>query len=130
MGTWKLADSKNFDDYMRSIGEGRSGCWAGDGLAACRVGAALQLWLLPCTPAASLLVKVGEPGDAEKVAACATACEACWEGSLPVPRPPHGTGHAGSWFPDQGWNPCRLQWKRRVLTTGPPGNSGEGAFMF
>ena len=24
-------------------------------------------------------------------------------------------------FPDQGWNPWPLQWKRGVLTTGPPG---------
>ena len=35
-----------------------------------------------CMPAASLLVKVGEPGDAEKVAAWARACEACWEGGF------------------------------------------------
>ena len=26
-------------------------------------------------------------------------------------------------FPNQGWNPCPLQWKCRVLTTGPPGKS-------
>ena len=32
-------------------------------------------------------------------------------------------GHAGSSFPDQGWNPCPLQWKHRILTTGPPGKS-------
>ena len=25
--------------------------------------------------------------------------------------------------PDQGSNPCPLQWKHRVLTTGPPGKS-------
>ena len=35
-------------------------------------------------------------------------------------------GHARrlerSQFPDQGWNPCLLQWKCGVLTTGPPGN--------
>ena len=31
--------------------------------------------------------------------------------------------HAGSWFPDQGSNPRPLQWKRRGLTAGPPGNS-------
>ena len=29
--------------------------------------------------------------------------------------------HVGSWFPDQGLNPCPLQWKLRVLTTVPPG---------
>ena len=29
----------------------------------------------------------------------------------------------GSQFPDQEWNPCPLQWKRGVLTTGPPGKS-------
>ena len=29
----------------------------------------------------------------------------------------------GSWFPDQGSNPCPPQWKHRVLTTGLPGNS-------
>ena len=28
-------------------------------------------------------------------------------------------------FPDQGWNPCPLQWKCRDLTTEPPGNSLE-----
>ena len=53
-----------------------------------------------CMPAASLLVKVGEPGDAEKVAAWARACEACWEGGffffcLPA-------AHVGSWFPNPG----------------------------
>ena len=26
-------------------------------------------------------------------------------------------------FPDQGLNPCPLQWKHRALTTGPPGKS-------
>ena len=31
--------------------------------------------------------------------------------------------HAGSYFPDQGWNPCPLQWKHGFLTTGPPGKS-------
>ena len=34
-----------------------------------------------------------------------------------------GGWHAGSQFPHQGSNPCPLQWKRRVLTTGPPGKS-------
>ena len=28
------------------------------------------------------------------------------------------TWHEGSWFPDQGLNPCSLQWKGRVLTIG------------
>ena len=27
--------------------------------------------------------------------------------------------------PDQGLNPCPLHWKRRVLTTRPPGKSRE-----
>ena len=31
--------------------------------------------------------------------------------------------HAGSYFPDQGLNLHPLQWKREVLTTGPPGKS-------
>ena len=31
--------------------------------------------------------------------------------------------HAGSQFPDKGWNPCSLQWKLPVLTIGPPGKS-------
>lgn len=35
-----------------------------------------------CTPAASLLVNVGEPGDAEKVGAWARACETCCEGAF------------------------------------------------
>ena len=34
----------------------------------------------------------------------------------------HTAQLAGSYFPDQGSNPCLLQWKCRVLTTGPPGN--------
>ena len=25
-------------------------------------------------------------------------------------------------FPNQGWNPCHLQWKPTVLTAGPPGS--------
>ena len=29
--------------------------------------------------------------------------------------------HAGSYFPDQGSNPCPLHWKHRVLTTRPSG---------
>ena len=34
------------------------------------------------------------------------------------------TAPHGMWnFPDQGSSPCPLQWKRRVLTTGPPGKS-------
>ena len=35
----------------------------------------------------------------------------------------HATRHAGSYFPDQGSNPCPLQWKHGVLTIGPPGKS-------
>ena len=31
--------------------------------------------------------------------------------------------HVGSQFPNQGSNPCPLQWKHGVLTTGPPGKS-------
>ena len=31
--------------------------------------------------------------------------------------------HVGSQFPNQGSNLCPLQWKRGVLTTGPPGKS-------
>ena len=37
--------------------------------------------------------------------------------------------HVGSSFPDQGPNPCSLQWKRGVLTTGPPANSPETGFL-
>ena len=36
----------------------------------------------------------------------------------------------GSQFPDQGSNSCSLQWKLRVLTTGPPGNSQTCFFFF
>ena len=36
----------------------------------------------------------------------------------------------GSQFPDQGSNPCPLQWKHGVLTTGPPGNSLHISFFF
>ena len=32
---------------------------------------------------------------------------------------------AGSYFPDQGSNPCSLQWKCGVLTTGLPGKSPQ-----
>ena len=35
----------------------------------------------------------------------------------------HTERHPGSQFPDQGLNPCPLQWKRHVLTTGLLGNS-------
>ena len=35
----------------------------------------------------------------------------------------HAAQHLGSQFPNQGSNPCLLQWKREVLTTGPPGKS-------
>ena len=31
--------------------------------------------------------------------------------------------HSGSYFPDQGLKLCPVHWDRRVLTTGPPGNS-------
>ena len=31
--------------------------------------------------------------------------------------------HVGSQFPDQGSNPCPLQWKFPVLTNGPAGKS-------
>ena len=31
------------------------------------------------------------------------------------------TPHSMQNFPDQGSNPCPLQWKQGVLTTGPPG---------
>ena len=56
--------------------------------------------------------------------------------SPPSARQPHLPGHAlrgpsssltffffasGSYFPDQGSNPCPLPWDRGVLTTGPPG---------
>ena len=35
---------------------------------------------------------------------------------------------AGSYLPYQGLNPGPLQWKRRVLTAGPPGNSRTAFF--
>ena len=36
----------------------------------------------------------------------------------------------GIQFPNQGSNPCPLHWKRRVLTTGPPGKSlGAPSFL-
>ena len=34
-----------------------------------------------------------------------------------VPHP----WHVGSWFPDQQWNWCPLQWKHRVLAMGLQG---------
>lgn len=72
-----------------------------------------------CMPAASLLVKVGEPGDAEKVAAWARACEACWEGAFFF-LPPRGA--CGILVPQPRMNVAPLQWKRGVPTTGPPGH--------
>ena len=35
----------------------------------------------------------------------------------------------GSWFPNQGLNPCPQQWKCKFLTTGLPGNSQKGLFI-
>ena len=32
-----------------------------------------------------------------------------------------GMQHVGSWFPNQGLNPCAFHWELRVLTAGPPG---------
>ena len=32
-------------------------------------------------------------------------------------------------LPDQGWDPCTLQWEGRALTTGKPGNSLPPVFM-
>ena len=37
--------------------------------------------------------------------------------------------HVGSYFPNQGSNPCTLCWKCGVLTTGPPGKS-QKCFLF
>ena len=37
--------------------------------------------------------------------------------------------HLGSHFPDQGLNPCPVQWKHGVLTTGPPGKSSTILFL-
>ena len=34
--------------------------------------------------------------------------------------------HVGSYFHDQGSNPCPPQWKRGVLSTEPPGKSNRG----
>ena len=34
----------------------------------------------------------------------------------------HTACYMGSLFPNQWWNPCPLQWKQVVSTTGPPGN--------
>ena len=38
--------------------------------------------------------------------------------------------HVGPLFPDQGSNPCPLQWKCGVLTTGPPGTRVPEDFSF
>ena len=35
----------------------------------------------------------------------------------------HATWLAGFYFSDQRRNSCPLQWKHRILTTGPPGKS-------
>ena len=49
--------------------------------------------------------------------------------SPPAPPAPGVTQHVGSEFPDQGSNPPPLQWKCRVLTTGPPGKS-QGCLLY
>ena len=41
----------------------------------------------------------------------------------------HAMRPAGLQFPDQGWNPCPLHWKRGVLTTGPSGKSLPRFFL-
>ena len=41
----------------------------------------------------------------------------------------HAVRHAGSHFPDQGSNPHLLQWKHRILTTGPPGKFHLAAYF-
>lgn len=41
----------------------------------------------------------------------------------------HNTGHVGSSFPDQGLNPCPLQWMHRVLTTAQPGKPPTSYFL-
>ena len=38
-------------------------------------------------------------------------------------------GYAGSQFPNEQSNLCPLQWKGRVLTTGPPGNPQKSIFQ-
>ena len=35
----------------------------------------------------------------------------------------HNSQHVGFQFPNQGWNPCPLQWKPGVITTGLPWKS-------
>ena len=39
------------------------------------------------------------------------------------------TQHAGSCFPDQGMNPCPLQWTYGVLSTGPPEKSQSSEIL-
>ena len=38
--------------------------------------------------------------------------------------------HVGSYFPDQGSNPCPLQWKYGTLTSRPPGKPSMFFFFF
>ena len=42
----------------------------------------------------------------------------------------HAAQRAKSYFPNQGLNLCPLQWKLKVLTTGPPGKSQLCPFLF
>ena len=42
----------------------------------------------------------------------------------------HTMQHVGSLFPNQGSNPRHLQWNRRVLTTGQPGNSPKYIYIY
>ena len=41
----------------------------------------------------------------------------------------HSTQHAGPSFPEQGLNPCALQWELRVVSTGPRGKSRNSVLV-
>ena len=51
----------------------------------------------------------------------------CWFSFVCFVLWPH-LSHVGSQFLDQGPNPQSVQWKHRVLNTGPPGTSQQGSF--
>lgn len=66
VGTWKLVESKNFDDYMKSLGEQPAGLgMLGRGCCMPSLGAPAAAWLAPPCASASLPNEVGGVGERE-----------------------------------------------------------------
>lgn len=94
-----------------------------------RVGEVPSSWRLQCHPVFTPWASEGK--------ACVRLIPRSGPGTWPhVPlfclsvRFGHATRHMRSSFPDQGSNPCPLQWKQGVLTMGPPRKSPVVVFIF